>query len=101
MLILAAHLYRLPRKYSFTLLLGSERVFSLDVNPARMHNNRAARVRVECTHWTKWPCEEVEPDDRDLVHKQWFHEFCARGGIAFTGSYESPPFAAGEQPGLI
>jgi hypothetical protein len=89
-----------PRKYGFTLLLG-ERVFSLDVNPARMHNNRDTRELVSCTHWTTWPCRKAQPDDRTFNHKQWFREFCLRARIAFSGDYNDPPYLGGEQEPLL
>jgi len=90
-LSMTAHVRKLPRKCTFLLVYGS-RIFGLDVNPARSHNNRTAVQRVACTHWTRWPCEEVEPDQRDLMHNQWFNEFLTRTNISFYGKYERPPY---------
>src|SRR5690606_33269838 len=67
-LTLTAHLLRKPRKCSFTLLLAGERIFSLDVNPAAIHNNRDATGVVDGTHWTQWPCTKADADYRDLLH---------------------------------
>jgi hypothetical protein len=90
-LSMTAHVRKLPRKCTFLLIYG-ERIFALDVNPARAHNNRTAALLVECSHWTRWPCEEVEPDHRDLIHHQWFNEFLTRTNISFYGKYERPPY---------
>lgn len=90
-LSMSAHIRKLPRKCMFTLIYGG-RIFSLDVNPARSHNNRTGSIRVATTHWTHWPCEEVEADPRDLIHVQWFQEFLSRTNIMFYGKYERPPY---------
>ena len=74
------------------MLIYGERILALDVNPARTHNNKLGAPSVATTHWTKWPCEVVEPDMRDQLHVQWFNEFLTRAGISFLGKYERPPY---------
>lgn len=93
-LTLTAHLLRKPRKCSFILLLGGERIFALDVNPAAIHNNRDASGIVDCSHWTRWPCKKAEPDNRDLLHQQWWNEFLSRSNTDFYGRYDRPPYTA-------
>lgn len=88
---MTAHVRRLPRKAGFLLVYG-ERIFALDVNPGRAHNNRTARRVVTETHWTTWPCDSADEDSRDLMHVQWFHEFLSRANIQFFGTYERPPY---------
>lgn len=73
-----------------TLVYG-ERIFSLDVNPARTHNNQTGES-VSITHWIRWPCDVVEANTRDLVHQQWFGEFLQRANITFLGAYDRPPY---------
>ena len=90
-LTMTAHVRRLPRKCSFLLIMG-ERIFALDVNPGMIHNNKQAGEKVDATHWTTWPCEVVEPDNRDMVHQQWFGRFLERANINFYGMYERPPY---------
>lgn len=75
------------------MLLFGERIFALDVNPARTHNNRTG-VIVSGTHWTTWPCDIAELDKRDLMHQQWFGMFLERAKISFLGKYERPPYMA-------
>lgn len=89
-LAMTAHVRKLPRKCTFSLIYG-QRIFALDVNPARMHNNQTGEV-VDVTHWTKWPCDIAERDNRDLYHVQWFNEFLRRANITFHGIYERPPY---------
>jgi hypothetical protein len=89
-LSMTAHVRRLPRKCSFMLIYG-ERIFALDVNPARSHNNLSGEC-IRVTHWTRWPCDVVEPDERDLQHTRWFGEFLERTNISFLGKYERPPY---------
>lgn len=91
-LSMQAHVRRLPRKCAFTLIYG-ERIFSLDVNPARAHNNKTGEV-IRDSHWTIWPCDVAEADPRDLMHVQWFGEFMKRANISFMGKYERPPYIA-------
>lgn len=91
-LILTAHKSRLPRKFGFALLLGSERVLALDVNPASYHINFLTAESVNVTHWQRWPMMEAEADDRQQPHRAWLTEFLARAQIVYDGSYEPPPF---------
>jgi hypothetical protein len=93
-IVMQAHLHRLPRKYSFSLLLGSTPVLRLDIGPGRVHSNFATGQIVRGSHWHVWPVADAVPDDRDLVHWQWFEDFCRRACIDFQGDYEPPPFAA-------
>lgn len=88
---MTAHISREPKKCSFSLIMG-DRIFALDVNPGRIHNNRAASVIVKTTHWQRWPNKEVDPDARDLFHVQWWNEFLMRANISFMGRYERPPY---------
>jgi hypothetical protein len=96
---MTAHMRKEPRKCGFTLILG-RRIFSLDVNPARIHNNKTLAEKVACSHWTTWPCEVAEPDARDLYHQQWFGEFLRRANTSFFGRYDRPPYLV-EQLDLI
>lgn len=77
-----------------------KRIFALDVNPARTHNNKDLGMSVSCSHWTTWPCEVVEPDDRDLFHQQWLNQFLDRANISFLGRYDRPPYLV-EQMDLL
>jgi hypothetical protein len=88
---MTAHVRRSPKKCSFSLIMG-DRIFALDVNPGRTHNNKAAAVSVNVTHWQRWPNEEVDPDNRDLIHVQWWAEFLTRANISFLGRYDRPPY---------
>ncbi len=90
---MTAHVRKLPRKCSFMLLFG-ERIYSLDVNPGRFHNNKTGKSAVATTHWSGWPCDIAEPDPRDQMHVQWFNEFLGRTNISFFGKYERPPYTA-------
>ncbi len=88
---MTAHVRREPKKCSFALIYG-ERIFTLDVNPARTHNNKTGEKSVAVTHWTRWPCTLAEPDNRDQLHEQWFRNFLDRTNISFLGMYERPPY---------
>jgi len=88
---MVTHVHRLPQKSSF-LLIFNERIFALDVNPGLIHNNRDGSGAIDCTHWTVWPCDNAEPDRRDMTHLQWFGQFLERANINFFGRYESPPY---------
>lgn len=88
---LTAHRTRVPRKYGFILLAGSNRVFALDVNPAASHYNPSTLTSVSCTHWQHFPLLEAEPDDRDMPHREWLTEFCHRIHIESRTIYTSPP----------
>jgi len=67
-------------------------MFSLDTNPGRTHNNRDGKPSVSVSHWSRWPGAKVEPDDRDLPHRQWLYEFLVRARISYAGRYRPPPF---------
>lgn len=99
-LVMTAQRRNLPQKASFTLLLGSLRIFSLDVEPRRCHKNRTTLGTVGVTHWHTWPCDEAEPDNRTMPHKEWFWEFLQRSRTTFTGRYRKPPYEP-EQLGLL
>jgi hypothetical protein len=96
---MTAHVRKLPRKCTFALIYG-ERILGLDVNPARVHNIKMAATKVSVSHWRVWPCDVAEPDDRDLIHVQWFSRFMERAGIDFIGLYEGPPYMA-DQLGMF
>ncbi len=78
---------------SFALLF-TERILGLDVNPGLTHTNKigGSRTTVRGTHWTKWPCNEAEPDLRNLEHQQWFNHFLQAANISFVGRYDHPPY---------
>jgi hypothetical protein len=99
-LVMTAQRWNLPQKASFTFLLGNLRIFSLDVEPRRCHKNRRTLGTVGVTHWHTWPCDEAEPDDRIMTHKEWFWEFLQRSRTTFTGRYRKPPYEP-EQLGLL
>jgi len=90
-LMMTAHTRRLPRKCGFLLVYG-ERIFALDVNPGRAHNNKTAKRIITSSHWTTWPCDVAEQDLRDMLHVQWFTEFLTRTNTQFLGKYERPPY---------
>lgn len=102
-LYLTAHVSRLPEKYGFSMLLGSERVAGLDVNPGRGHANfkLGKRETVWDTHWQMWPDKEAVVDNRTLLHSQWFRAFCQRCRIISRIEYKPPPHFGGEQPSLF
>lgn len=89
-LTMSVHVRKTPRKCSFMLMYG-QRIFALDVNPARSHSNKTGEC-IKVTHWTVWPCDIAEADPRDLIHVRWFNEFLSRAGIQFQGRYERPPY---------
>lgn len=91
-LIIGVQFTRLPLKVSFSLFLGNERIYSLDTNPRRSHNNGRGLGSVKGTHWSTYPCTHVVEDDRDLLYQQWFTEFMARAKIKFIGRYRPPPY---------
>jgi hypothetical protein len=90
---LQTHVRRMPMKSSFTLLF-TQRIFGLDVNPGMTHTNLAdgRRVVIRGTHWTQWPCDIAELDQRSLEHQQWLNHFLLRANISFLGRYEHPPY---------
>jgi len=87
----------LPRKYGFALLLGSEKVLRLDVDPGRTHFDPVTLTSVTGTHWQPWPGSRAIPDERNLNHLGWFNEFLGRARIRYDGIYTAPPFIGGEQ----
>jgi hypothetical protein len=89
-LALNAHIYFLPRKYSFSLIYNHRRIASLDTSPRRSHTNLLRKETVWGTHWSFYPCDDVVQDDRPLVHSQWLDEFCTACNIEFAGRYSSP-----------
>lgn len=103
-LCLTAHVSRIPEKYGFALLLGSERVAALDVNPGRAHTNfkSAKRETVWETHWQEWPTmDHAEVDAREMSHRKWLDAFAQRFGIGILGGYRKPPHYGGEQLRLL
>lgn len=99
-LVMTAERRHLPQKAGFTLLLGNYRIFSLDANPRRCHKNRKTLGTVGVTHWHTWPCEDAEPDNRAMSHREWFWEFLQRSNTTFKGRYRKPPYEP-EQLGLL
>ncbi len=99
-LCMAAHVHRIPYKYSFSILLGSERVAGLDINPGRSHLNmrNGKRESVQETHWQTWPeMDHAEIDVRDMDHRAWMRQFFKEHKISFQGAYKGPPHYGGEQ----
>ena len=52
---LAAHTYREPKKYSFSVIFRRTRVLGLDVEPGLSHFNASTLESVRNTHWQEWP----------------------------------------------
>jgi|GEM_PF-3443986 len=103
-LCLSAHVSRIPEKYTFALLLGSERVAALDVNPGRSHTNfrSAKRETVWDTHWQEWPdMDHAEIDSREMTHRKWMDVFAIRFGLKINGGYRKPLHYGGEQLRLL
>jgi hypothetical protein len=90
-LIMTAHRFRRPRKYSFCLMYLGTPILRLDTDPARGHTNVLEPLVVRGTHWHTWPCTEAEPDARVMEHKQWFEAFIARARIRYPFPYAPPP----------
>jgi hypothetical protein len=88
---MTVHKKRIPAKYSFALLYRNQRVFGLDVNPARGHMNPDTLESIRCTHWQLWPCTRAEADDRIQSHERWFREFLKRAKVTFPFRYRPPP----------
>lgn len=88
----------LPTKSSFTILMGSQRIFSLDTEPRRCHSNQktlgsfSKKRVVNTTHWTRYPCIDVIEDDRKLGHRAWFYAFLMKANAEFSGAYRGPRF---------
>ena len=95
---MTAHLSRVPQKFGFVLLLGTQRVLSLDVDPGRTHFNVKTLVGVSSTHWQEFPEYEAIEDGRDLNHQEWLVEICKRSNIRLDILYRTPPH---EPPQLI
>lgn len=92
-LILIAHKRKLPRKCGFSLLLGGDKLITLDVNPGRWHKNKKLGGSVWQTHWHLWPdIEEAEADGREMPHQHWLQNFLERAHISFSGRYKAPPY---------
>ena len=91
-LVMQVQRRNLPQKASFALLLGSNCIMRLDVEPRRCHKNRRTLGTVGVTHWHTWPCEEAEPDARAMSHREWFWDFLQRSRTVFTGRYRKPPY---------
>lgn len=89
-LIMTAHRYRQPRKYSFVLMYCNERILGLDVDPARTHTNLGDLRVVHGSHWHTWPCTEAEPEARIMGHRQWFDAFLKRAHIRYPYPYDPP-----------
>lgn len=89
-IVLLSHVYYEPRKYSFSLLHGTTRIVSLDVEPRRNHTNLIRKNTISSTHWSYYPCDVVIPDTRSLSHRSWLDEFCIRCNITLLGSYSMP-----------
>ena len=90
---LTTHIRTMPMKSSFVLIF-TQRILGLDVNPGLTHTNRqdGQRVVIRGNHWQEWPCNIAEPDNRELEHQQWWNEFLTRANISFIGRYEHPPY---------
>ena len=91
-LILTAHRTRIPQKFSFTLLVGSDRIAALDVNPGGFHINRKSMELIRETHWQWYPSTgEAVVDNRERLHSEWMAEFCSRAKIELKRPYQPPP----------
>ncbi|WKW51894.1 hypothetical protein [Rhodomicrobium lacus] len=90
-LIMTAHRTRIPHRFSFTIVAGSNRIVGLDVNPASSHFNVRTRKSVSVTHWQWFPVMDAEADERNLLHLEWFREFCQRTKIEIKVAYAAPP----------
>jgi hypothetical protein len=90
-LVVTAHRLRMPAKYCFSLLLRGERVFALDVNPSRFHQNLLVRASVNVTHWQVWPKMEADIDNREMAFASWFYEFMQRANVSYRFRALAPP----------
>jgi hypothetical protein len=92
-IMLMAHTFFEPRKYSFSLLFGNIRIVSLDIDPARPHKNRnlLRKPSVLSTHWSYYPCVTVTPDIRNMSHREWFDVFLKVCNIKCSAAYDRPP----------
>ena len=90
-LILTAHKYRIPHKFSFAMLFYRERVFALDVEPGMRHLNRDTLQSVYGMHWQRWPSMNAIADTRSLTHYEWFRIFFDKARIVNVNIYAPPP----------
>jgi hypothetical protein len=95
---LSAHRFRIPNKYSFSIIFRNERVFALDVEPGLSHTNFISLEKIIGTHWQCWPFQEATPDSRNLLHRAWLDEFLKRANIRYPFRYRSPPFGTDQPP---
>jgi len=95
---LAAHTYREPKKYSFSVIYQRRRVLGLDVEPGISHFNASTLTSVLATHWQEWPDMEAIEDARKIVYSQWLDAFLRRAKIQRPLRRPMPPF--GVQLGL-
>ncbi|WP_022694311.1 hypothetical protein [Ponticaulis koreensis] len=87
------HISRIPRKYSFVLLVQQKRCLALDVGPGRAHYNIRTGQVVTHTHWQRLPdITNAEPDSRELTHWQWYKEFMEVAKIDYKDQYAAPKF---------
>ena|ERR1700722_3916027 len=93
-LLIGAHLYRHPPKYSFSLLFRRERVFGLDVDPGLSHTNRRTLEVVFGTHWQQWPSMDAVADPRPLIYQRWLEEFLERSRVRLRIPPVPPPIGA-------
>ena len=93
-LVIGAHLYRRPPKYSFSLLFRHERVFGLDVDPGISHTNTRTLEVVFGTHWQQWPYMDAVADSRTLIYQRWLEEFLIRSRISLRIPPVAPPVGA-------
>lgn len=88
---LTAQKRKLPQKASFALQFGDHKLLRLDVEPRRLHRNKKTLGSVGVTHWHGLD-GEAEPDDRTMIHRDWFAAFLERANIEFNGRYRKPPY---------
>lgn len=89
-IILLSHRYFFPRKYSFSMIMDRQRVYSLDVGPRLAHKNLINKNSIKGTHWSIHPCTEVEQDDRQMFHQLWLDNFLKRCNIVQGQRYYGP-----------
>lgn len=95
---LAAHTYREPKKFSFSVIFHRRRVLGLDVEPGSYHFNASTLTSVLATHWQEWPNMEAIEDHRNLIYSQWLDAFLGRAKIERPLRRPMPSF--GVQLGL-
>ncbi len=90
------HVSRIPRKYTFVLLIQEKRSLALDVAPGRTHFNPITGEIVRTTHWQIIPdLNSARPDHRELSHWEWYKEFMSVANIEFDNQYIAPSFTDG------